>query len=63
MPITPAICSRAMVLIDAPALSHGLRLPDALIAATAVEHGATLLTGNAKYFGAVPDLALEVFAA
>lgn len=52
-----------MVLIDAPALSHGLRLPDALIAATAVEHGATLLTGNAKYFGAVPDLALEVFAA
>lgn len=36
LPITPGISERAAELIDSLALSHGLRLADALIGATAV---------------------------
>ena len=63
MPITPAVSQRAAELIDALALSHGLRLADALIAATAIEHQAMLLTANVKHFSAVEGLAIEVFEA
>jgi predicted nucleic acid-binding protein len=63
IPITPAVCERAMALIDAYALSEGLRLADALIAATAVEHGLILLTGNIKHFSAMQGLSLEAFVA
>ena len=37
---------------------HGLRLPDALIAATALQSDLTLLTRNRKDFEAVVDLRL-----
>ena len=49
LPINTAITERAM------------QLADALIAATALEHGATILTSNAKHFSAVDGLAVEVF--
>ena len=61
VPITPAISQRAAELIDALALSHGMRLADALIGATAIEIKATLITANVKHFGAVEGLAIEVF--
>ena len=61
VPITPAVSQRAAELIDALALSHGLRLADALIAATAVEHQATLITANVKHFSAVEGLTFEAF--
>jgi predicted nucleic acid-binding protein len=61
VPLTPAISERAMALIDGHALSHGLQLGDALIAATALEHGLTLLTGNKKHFAKLPGLDLEAF--
>lgn len=61
LPVTFAISQRASDLIDTLALSHGLRLADALIAATAVEHGLTLLSANAKHFRTVQGLALEAF--
>jgi predicted nucleic acid-binding protein len=48
-------------LIDELALSHGLRLADALIGATAIEIGATLLTSNVEHFSAVEGLQIEVF--
>lgn len=61
LPLTPAISEHAAKLVDALALSHGLRLADALIAATAVAHGLILLSANAKHFGAVEGLRLETF--
>ncbi|MGQ0711717.1 MAG: type II toxin-antitoxin system VapC family toxin [Rhodoferax sp.] len=61
LPLTPSISQRAMELIDGHVLSHGLQLGDALIAATAVEHGLTLLSANAKHFAKLPGVRLEVF--
>jgi predicted nucleic acid-binding protein len=43
------------------ALSHGLQLGDALIAATGIEHQLTLLTANTKHFSVVDGLQLERF--
>lgn len=61
MPITPAISECASLRIDELALSHGLRLADALIGATAVEHRFTLLTGNAAHFRPIASLTIETF--
>lgn len=60
--VTPAISQRAADLVDALALSHGMRLADALIGATAIEHGLTLITGNLKHFGAVSGLTIDSFS-
>jgi len=59
--ITPAISQQAAELIDALALSHGMRLADALIGATAIELQATLITANVKHFSPVEGLAIEAF--
>jgi predicted nucleic acid-binding protein len=59
--ITPAISERAAELIDALALSHGMRVADALIGATAIMHTVTLMTANVKHFGAVEGLDIEAF--
>jgi predicted nucleic acid-binding protein len=59
--VTPAISQRAAELVDALSLSHGMRLADALIGATAIEHGLTLITANVKHFGAVSGLSIEAF--
>jgi predicted nucleic acid-binding protein len=61
VPITPAISQRATELIDSLALSHGMRLADALIGATAIEHKATLITANVKHFAVVDGLTIEAF--
>lgn len=61
VPITPAISEQAAALIDSLALSHGMRLADALIGATALVNRDTLITANVNHFGAVDGLALEVF--
>jgi len=50
-----------MRLTDEYALSDGLQLADALIAATALEHGFTLLTGNSRHFSSIEALTLERF--
>ncbi|MBI1906418.1 MAG: type II toxin-antitoxin system VapC family toxin [Rhodocyclales bacterium] len=62
LPLGAAISDRAMQLIDAYALSHGMQVGDALIAATALEHGLTIFTANAKHFAPVDDLRIEIFA-
>ena len=61
VPLTPTIGERAAELIDDLSLSHGLKLADALIGATVIEHRATLITGNVKHFSAVPGLDIEAF--
>jgi len=61
LPINAAITDRAMQLVDDYALSHGMQLGDALIAATALEYGATVLTSNTKHFSAVDGLSVDVF--
>jgi predicted nucleic acid-binding protein len=61
VPITPAISQRASMLIDELALSHGMRLADALIGATAVDLQEALLTANLKHFAPVDGLQVEPF--
>lgn len=61
LPISEPISQRAMVLVETHALSAGLLLADALIAATALEHNLTLLTGNAKHFNPVQGLKIVQF--
>ena len=53
-----ADCARALTDFSTLHLSHSLGLIDALIAATAVGHGAPLYTFNAKHYRAVPGLRL-----
>ncbi len=52
---------RAAVYVEEYTLSNGLRAGDAIIAATAVEHGLTLCTGNQKHFKALKELRLKIF--
>jgi predicted nucleic acid-binding protein len=59
--VTEIICERAMRLIDSHALGDGLQLGDALIAATALELGWSLLTANVKHFAPIDGLTLERF--
>lgn len=59
--LTEAITQRACVLMETLAMSHGLQMGDALIAATALEHGLPLLTGNIKHFAAIEHLVVEPF--
>lgn len=63
LPLTPAITERAVDLMQRLVLSHGLQLGDALIAATALEHGLPVLTGNTKHFSPIPGLSVEAFVA
>ncbi len=62
LPITEAITRRSTELMEALTLSHGLQMGDAIIAATALEHGLPVLTGNVKHFAAIPSLLIEGFA-
>jgi len=59
--ITERISVRATSLIETYALSHAMRLGDAPIAATAIEHALPLLSAYRKHFAPVDGLRLEVF--
>jgi predicted nucleic acid-binding protein len=61
LPITEAITHRAADLMESLTLSHGLQMGDALIAATALDHGLPVLTANVKHFGAIEGLKVEAF--
>jgi predicted nucleic acid-binding protein len=61
IPITETISEQAMHLIDQYAPGTGLQLGDALIGATALNLGLTLITANVKHFGPIHGLAIERF--
>jgi predicted nucleic acid-binding protein len=55
------ISHRAAFYVEQHFLSHSLCLADALIAATAVEHGMSLATGNDKHYRAIENLEIEKY--
>ncbi|MFP5350029.1 MAG: type II toxin-antitoxin system VapC family toxin [Gammaproteobacteria bacterium] len=61
IPIDETISNKAMFYVEQYFHSHSLQLADALIAATAVNHGLSLLTANTKHYRMVTDLTLEKF--
>jgi predicted nucleic acid-binding protein len=61
LPLSEGITQRAVDLMELLTLSHGLQMGDALIAATALEHGMTVLTANIKHFSPVEGLLVEAF--
>ncbi len=54
--ITPDISKRAVEIIDSYSNSHGLLLPDALIASSALENDLTVVTYNIGDFRFIKDL-------
>lgn len=59
--VNESIATRAVLLMEHRGLSHGMQMADAMIAATALESGEALLTGNGKHFRGIEGLSLEVF--
>ena len=60
IPPNEEIARRAYALMMTFARSHGLHALDALIAATAIENGFTLVSKNRKHFQMIGELKLEV---
>ncbi len=54
-----AVSEKAIHLIGEYASSHGLRVVDALIAATALLYRACLATGNNRHFRFIPGLEIK----
>jgi predicted nucleic acid-binding protein len=61
LPLSESIGHIAAGLIEEHALSCGLDVGDALIAATARESGETLATGNLRHFRPIANLDLKPF--
>ena len=55
------ITTKAIYWTEEYGLSHGLRLADSLIAATADVYGKELLTGNTTDYRFIPELTLRTF--
>jgi len=62
LPIDDSISHRAIALIEAHALSSGLQLADALIAATGLHHDLPLVTANTRHFATLDGLHVEPFS-
>jgi len=56
LPISTTASQTAYQLMESFFLSHGLLIPDALIAAAALERGLTLHTKNVRHFQMIPAL-------
>ncbi len=61
LPLTENIGHRASIYMEEFSLSSGLRVADALIAATAAENHLPFCTGDHRHFRAIRDLELSVF--
>lgn len=56
-----AVSEKAIHLTQEFSLSHGLRVIDALIAASALLHRARLASGNERHFRFIPGLEIQIF--
>ena len=61
LPLTEDIGARATMYVESYALSDGIRVADALIAASAVQSGAALMTANIRHYKCIPDIELEQY--
>lgn len=61
LPLNEAISRLAVKLVSDYHLSHNMRIPDALIAATALTAGLPLATKNQKHFKFIPGLKAAVY--
>lgn len=61
LPLSESIGDTAVALIEEHALANGLQVADALIAATALDAGEVLATGNARRFRAIRRLEIKAF--
>ena len=59
LPVSAAASQRAVSLLHDYSLAHGLGIPDALIAAIALEGEHTLVTSNLRHFRCIAGLRLE----
>jgi predicted nucleic acid-binding protein len=59
--VTDSISATAMFLVEQYHFVFSLELADALIAATALDRGLPLFTGNARHYRAVKNLVLKRF--
>lgn len=60
IPLTTEIGNSSYGLLRQFAKSHGLRVFDSLIAATAIEENLTLVTKNKRHFQMISNLNLEI---
>lgn len=61
LPLTENIGHRAAIYMEEFGLSSGLRVADALIAATAAENSLTLCSGDRSHYRPLSELVLRVF--
>ncbi|MEO8595046.1 MAG: type II toxin-antitoxin system VapC family toxin [Candidatus Solibacter sp.] len=61
LPLSESVGSVAAAIIEEHALSHGIQLADALIAATAMQADIPLCTGNAKHFRVIRGMTVVAF--
>jgi len=61
VPITEAISEAARQIMERFALSHRPDVTDVLIAATALNRGEVVATGNVKHFDFIPGLVIKPF--
>lgn len=59
LPLTENIGYRAMSYMESYALSDGMGVADALIAASAVQSGTALMTANVRHYKCIPEISLE----